>query len=97
MWSIIITIIIFFIIFFGFTRLLGYKHKNMTLDLDNRYSNLTEHAKAVVHELVQQGNNVEYKGNGHFLIEGKLYTIHTQNAAMGGVPLQRTVLEPVKK
>ncbi|ASK64100.1 hypothetical protein CFK37_19040 [Virgibacillus phasianinus] len=97
MWDIIIAIIILSIILFGLTRLLGYRNKNITIELDNRYSNLTEHAKAVVHELERQGRNVKYRENGYFLIDDRLYMVHTRNAAMGGIPLQRTVLVPVKK
>ncbi|WP_051002298.1 hypothetical protein [Virgibacillus halodenitrificans] len=85
MWDIIITIIIFAVIYFGFTRLMGYKNKNITLELDERYTNLTDQAEAVKRELEKQGKKVEYIGDGFFLIDGKRYMIHSRNVAVGGV------------
>ncbi|MCJ0930660.1 hypothetical protein MST22_05785 [Virgibacillus halodenitrificans] len=95
--DILITIAIFIIILFGFTRLMGYRNKNITLELDDRYTNLTEHAKAVTVELEKEGRKVEYQGDGYFLVDGEQYVMHGRNIAMGGVPLQRTILEPVEK
>ncbi|AIF42999.1 hypothetical protein [Virgibacillus sp. SK37] len=95
--DILITIAVFIFILFGFSRLMGYRNENITLELDDRYTNLTEQAKAVKEELEKEGRKVEYRGDGYFLVDGKNYVMHGRNVAMGGVPLQRTILEPVKK
>lgn len=92
----ITTIIVFAVALFLFNLLMGYKKGNITLDLDGRHTNQKEQAHAVVNELKKQGMKVEYSGNGQYVINGKAYVVHQRNVAMGGAPLQRTVLVPVK-
>ncbi|WP_235832951.1 hypothetical protein [Gottfriedia acidiceleris] len=52
---------------------MGYRNQNITLDLDERYLNLNEYAKAVKAELESQGKTVDYRGNRLFIINGKQY------------------------
>ncbi len=80
--------------FFNF--LMGYRTGNITMDLDDRYIDLNKYVKAIMAELESQGRAVEYKGNRRFIIDGKPYTFIERNVSMGGVPLQRTILKPVK-
>ncbi|WP_420486126.1 hypothetical protein [Gottfriedia acidiceleris] len=88
-----IFILIFLIVgVFGFNWLMGYRNQNITLDLDERYLNLIEYAKA---ELESQGKTVDYRGNRLFIINGKQYHLIERNVSMGGVPLQHTILQKV--
>ncbi|PEC47175.1 hypothetical protein [Bacillus sp. AFS096315] len=76
---------------FGFNWLMGYCNQNITLDLDERYLNLNDYAKAVKAELESQGKTVDYRGNRLFIIKGKQYHLIERNVSMGGVPLQHTL------
>lgn len=96
MLSFIITIGVFVLALFVFNLLMGYRKGRITLDLNKRYTNLSEQSKEVTRELKQQGRSVEYQGDGYYVVNGKLYVVRMQNVAMGGIPLQRTVLKPVK-
>ncbi|MEH7452506.1 hypothetical protein [Gottfriedia acidiceleris] len=80
---------------FGFNWLMGYRHQNITLDLDERYLNLNDYAKAVKAELESQGKTVDYIGNRLFIINGKKYHLIERNVSMGGVPLQHTILQKI--
>lgn len=57
--------------FLGFNWLMGYRNRNITLDLDDRFLNLKEYVEAVKEELEKQGKDVEYKGNRLFIVDGK--------------------------
>ena len=92
----IITIAIFAVLLLGFNMLMGYRKGNITLDLNKRYTNLSEQAEEVTRELKKQGRSVEYQGDGYYVINGKSYVVRQQNVSMGGAALQRTVLRPVK-
>ncbi len=89
----IFILIILFAGVFGFNWLMGYRNQNITLDLDERYIDLKEYAKAVKAELESQGKTVEYRGNRLFIINGKQYHLIERNVSMGGVPLQHTILQ----
>ncbi|WP_432353120.1 hypothetical protein [Sporosarcina sp. A2] len=91
-----ITIGTFVAVLFGFNMLMGYRKGTITLDLDGRYTNQQEQANAVTDELKKQGKAAEYKGNGQFVVNGLSYVLQKRNVAMGGVPLERTVLIPKK-
>lgn len=92
-----VTISIFVVMLFGFNRLMGYRKGNITLELDGRYASLTDQANAVIEELRKQGKSAEYNGDGHYVVDGLSYVVLKRNVAMGGVPLERTVLVPEKK
>lgn len=94
---ILLTIGAFILVLFGFNKVLGYGKGNITMELDGRYTNLTEQANAVTAELKKQGKHVEYKGNGRYLVDGLSYVVHKRAVAMAGVPLERTILVPEKK
>lgn len=94
--NVFITIGAFIAAWFGFNKIMGYRKGNITLELDGRYTSLTDQANAVTKELMKQGKSAEYKGEGHYLIDGLSYVIHKRNVSMGGVPLERTILVPEK-
>jgi len=91
-----IFIVLLIFIFIGFNYFMGYRRGNIVLDLDNRYTNFTEYMQAIERELIEQGKDVQYQGNGEFIINGKKYVMQERNVPMGGVPLQRTVLKRMK-
>lgn len=93
---ILLTIGVFILVLFGFNKVLGYGKGNITMELDGRYTNLTEQANAVTAELKKQGKDAEYKGNGRYLVDGLYYVVHKRAVAMAGVPLERTILVPEK-
>lgn len=95
--SLFITISAFVIMLFGFNRLMGYRKGNITLELDGRYTSQSDQAKAVTEVLRKQGKSAEYNGDGHYVVDGLPYVVLKRNVAMGGVPLERTVLVPEKK
>lgn len=97
MLNFIITIAIFAVLLFGFNLLMGYRKGNITLDLNKRYTNLSEQAEEVIRELKKQGRTAEYLGDGHYVINEKRYVVKRHNVSMGGAALERTVLTPVKK
>lgn len=92
----LITIGAFVVMLFFFNMLMGYRKGNISLELDGRYTNLTDQAKAVTEELEKQGKTVEYKGDGQYLVNGRSYTVIKRQVSMGGAPLERTVLVPQK-
>lgn len=94
--SFIITIAIFVILLLGFNKLMGYRKGNITLDLNKRYTNLSEQAEEVTRELKKQGRSVEYQGDGYYIVNGKCYVVKQHNVAMGGTAVQRIILKPVK-
>ncbi|WP_186577057.1 hypothetical protein [Aquibacillus kalidii] len=96
MLEIAIIVIVMLLVFFGLNWLMGYRKGNITLDLDERYTNLTDYQKAICKELEDQGRAVHYQGNGEFLIDGKKYLLQETNVPMGGVPLQHTILKRQK-
>ncbi|MEW9502769.1 hypothetical protein [Jeotgalibacillus marinus] len=81
------------IFWFSFSFLMGYKKGNITLDLDDHYTDPKKYVEAVKQELENQGRTVNYEGNYQFLIDGKVYTMISSNVPMGA-PLQRTILKP---
>ncbi|MEN2766833.1 hypothetical protein [Ornithinibacillus xuwenensis] len=89
-------IIIGFLVFFLFFNwLLGHQKGNIVLDLDDRYINRKKYVAAIQTQLESEGREVTYVGNNIFIIDGKKYMFTERNVSMGGVPLQRTVLQPV--
>ncbi len=94
--TILVIIAVFALALIGFNILMGYKKGNISLELDGRYENLTDRARAITEELEKQGKIVEYNGEGHFHINGAPYVVLVRNVSMGGAPLERTVLIPEK-
>jgi hypothetical protein len=80
-----------------FNWLMGYGKGHIQIDFDERYSRKKEHIEAIREELEKQGKEVHYQGNGHFIIDGKPYLFIERTVSMGGVPMQRTILKPIKK
>lgn len=93
----IVFITVVLLVLYGFNWLMGYRKGNITLDLENRYTNLNEYVNAVREELEKKGRVVEYIGNHEFTIDGKHYILQERNVPMGGVPLQHTILQRVKE
>ncbi|TLS35221.1 hypothetical protein [Pseudalkalibacillus caeni] len=92
------TIIGFLVGLAGLNWLLGFQKGNITLDLENRFVDFnSNYVAAIKTELEKQGRTVSYMGNRRFLIDGKTYIFMDRNVSMGGAPLQRTVLKPLKK
>jgi flavorubredoxin len=86
--------ITFLVALFFMNWLLGYKKGNITLTLDNRYSDLKEYANAISEELEQEGKQAVYIGGREFLVDGKLYEFSDRTVPIGGVPTQQTILQP---
>lgn len=80
----------------GFNWLMGYRKNHIQIDLDDRYIDYNEYVRALKSELRSQGREVDYLGDRRFNIDGKTYMFIERNVTMGGVPLQRTILKPVK-
>jgi hypothetical protein len=87
-------LIAFLVVLFFMNWLLGYKKGNITLTLDDRYTDLTEYAKAIEVGLKEEGKQAVYKGGRKFLVDGKLYEFSDRTVPIGGVPTQQTILEP---
>lgn len=60
----LVTIAILAVVLLGFNILMGVRKGSITLDLNERYTNLTKQAEAVKQELKKLGKTVEYEGNG---------------------------------
>lgn len=75
---------------------MGYRKKHITITFDDRYTDVNEHVAAIKKELKQQGREVNYIGDRKFEIDGKTYIFFERTVPLGGVPLQRTILKPVK-
>ncbi|WP_064094012.1 hypothetical protein [Rossellomorea aquimaris] len=84
-------------LFLLFNWLMGYKQGYIQIDFDERYYKEKEYIDAIQNELESQGKEVNYQGDHKFLIDGKPFLFIERNVSMGGVPLQRTILKPVKK
>ncbi|MCR8849798.1 hypothetical protein NQ095_15370 [Rossellomorea sp. SC111] len=82
---------------FLFNWLMGYRKEHIQIDFENRYVKEKEYIDAIKRELGKQGRDVEYMGNRKFVIDGRPYLFIERNVSMGGVPLQRTILKPVKR
>ena len=80
----------------GFNWLMGYRKNHIQIDLDDRYIDYNEYVRALKSELRAQGREVDYLGDRKFNIDGNTYMFIERNVTMGGVPLQRTILKPVK-
>jgi hypothetical protein len=83
--------------FLLFNFLMGYEKGNIQIDFDERYFKGKEYIGAIKAELEKEGKEVHYQGNGRFIIDGKEYLFIERNVTMGGVPMQRTILKPIKK
>ncbi|WP_339146803.1 MULTISPECIES: hypothetical protein [unclassified Sutcliffiella] len=94
--EIILLLIIFGLCLFGFNWVMGYRKDHITIDFDKRYKDFREYVKAIEDELVKQGRKVSYQGNRKFIIDGRAYIFIERNVAMGGIPVQRTILKPEK-
>ncbi|WP_254901144.1 hypothetical protein [Tuberibacillus sp. Marseille-P3662] len=92
-----IGVILFIAAIFGFNWFMGYKKDNITLDLEDRYTNLQDYAEAVKQELENRGKTVTSRRNRYFNIDGKSYVLVERNVSMGGVPLQHTILKRTKR
>jgi hypothetical protein len=87
-------LIAFLFALFFLNWLLGYKKGNITLTLNDRYTDLKEYAEAIEVELKKEGKQAVYKGGRIFLVDGKLYEFFDRTLPIGGVPTQQTILEP---
>jgi hypothetical protein len=83
--------------FLLFNFLMGYRKGNIQIEFDERYFKESEYIEAIMTELEKQGKKVHYQGNRHFVIDGELYVFVERNVSMGGLPMQRTILKPIKK
>ncbi|MEL3972733.1 hypothetical protein AAEO50_10615 [Rossellomorea oryzaecorticis] len=95
--GIILAILISAGMLFLFNWLMGYRKGHIRIDFDERYFKEKEHIEAIRTELEKQGKEVHYQGNGHFIIDGESYLFIERTVNMGGVPMQRTILQPIKK
>lgn len=80
-----------------FNWLMGYRKGHIQIDFEERFFKEKEYIEAIKSELENQGRHVEYKGNRRFFVDGRPYLFIERNVSMGGVPLQRTILKPVRK
>src|SRR5699024_10712154 len=95
--DVVLAIVVFFVIVFGFKWILGSKKGDIKLDLDSRFENPDKQAGAIKQELENQGKEVEYKQNAHFIIDGTPYIMQAQSELGGaGISHQSTVLTPIK-
>jgi hypothetical protein len=69
----IYTLLIFIAVVLFINWLLGYKTGNITLTLDDRYTDPKEYAEAIIKELEEEGKQAVYKGGRKILVDGKLY------------------------
>lgn len=81
----------------GANWLMGYRKGNITLELEDRFTDHGKYVRAVKQELREQGREVSYQGDGEFLIDGNRYLMVARNVSIHGVPLQRTILKRLKK
>ena len=88
------SLIAFIFALFFLNWLLGYKKGNITLTLDDRYTDLEEYAEAIEVELKKEGKQAVYKGGRKFHVDGKLYEFFDRTVPIGGIPTQQTILEP---
>ncbi|WP_209020966.1 hypothetical protein [Evansella clarkii] len=79
-----------------FNWLMGHKKGNIIIDLEERHFNRNEYVAAIHSKLEGEGREVSYESNSLFLIDGKKYLFIERNVNVGGVPVQRTILQPVK-
>src|SRR5699024_20414 len=97
MLDVVLAIVVFFVIVFGFKWILGSKKGDIKLDLDSRFENPDKQAGAIKQELENQGKEVEYKQDCHFIIDGTPYIMQAQSELGGaGISHQSTVLTPIK-
>lgn len=97
MQTIIVGVLVFILVIFGFNNILGPKKEDIILDLDKRSASPDKQAEAVEKELERRGRHAQHKNNGEFVVDGKLYIIQTQNVLGGaGISSQRVLLKPVK-
>src|SRR5699024_4145743 len=97
MLDVVLAIVVFFVIVFGFKWILGSKKGDIKLDLDSRFENPDKKAGATKQELENQGKEVEYKHNGLFIIDGTPYIMQAQSELGGaGISHKSTVLTPIK-
>lgn len=80
-----------------FNWLMGYGKEYIQIDFEERYFKEKEHIEAIRLELEKQGKKVHYQGNGYFIIDDRPYLFIERTVSMGGVPMQRTILKPIKK
>jgi hypothetical protein len=95
--EIILAILIGVGMFLFFNFLMGYGKGHIQIDFEERYFKESEYIEAIMAELEKQGKEVHYQGNRHFIIDGEPYVFLERNVPMGGVPMQRTILKPIKK
>ncbi len=80
-----------------FNWLMGYGKEYIQIDFEERYFKEKEHIEAIRLEHEKQGKKVHYQGNGYFIIDDRPYLFIERTVSMGGVPMQRTILKPIKK
>ncbi|TMW71062.1 hypothetical protein [Alteribacter natronophilus] len=80
-----------------FNYLMGYRKDRIIIDFRERYTDLGDHMKAVREQLEKDGKRAEISGYRSLLIDGSPYLFTERTVNVGGVPLQRTILKPVKR
>lgn len=97
MWMMVWIVVVGIGSFFLFNWLMGYRKGHIQIDFNERYMDHKAYVQAIEAELDRKGYQANYEGDFTFRINGKPYVFIERNVPMGGVPLQRTILKPVKK
>jgi hypothetical protein len=93
---IVITVVVFLLGVWLF-RIYGYRSGVIRVELDDRYSDRNEFILAVQNELENRGMDVSYQGDGIFIIDESEYMFQEVNHPIAGIPVQRALLEKIKK
>ncbi|MCA0972087.1 hypothetical protein LCM20_15880 [Halobacillus litoralis] len=90
----IVPLLPFALLFYFAFKYSGYRKGNIVLHLDEWYKDHGKYVKAIEKELREQGKEAYYMGKFRFVVEGKRYKLNPIIETVGGVPVQRTILEP---
>ncbi|WP_079479140.1 hypothetical protein [Halobacillus salinus] len=93
----ILILLPFALVFYFAFKYSGYRKGNIVLHLDEWYKDHGKYVNAIEHELRRQGKEARYLGRFQFYIDGKHYMLNPVMERVGGVPVQRTILQPVKE
>jgi len=90
-------ILLFVLYLLAFNWYMGQGKGHIILDLDERYFEFNEYIDAILHELREKGKEARYVSYRQFVIDGISYRLIERTVTVGGVPLQRTILKPLKR
>lgn len=79
-----------------FVKFTKDKNPAIILRMNERYPNVNEYVIAIKYELENQGKEVFYSGNGHFVIDGMHYRIKERRKVKNEESLQLTILKSLK-